>query len=142
MFNVEHRIFAAQPMAATMKWINFWMHCAVCCLVMEILKRLLNNVDGQVIFLTTLMFAIHPIHTEAVSGIVGRADLMCTLFYLLTILVYLRFARVHERGNHLQAFVWLTGLFALTIIATLCKELGVTVLVNTISHRGFSVHTV
>ncbi|KAK7461646.1 hypothetical protein BaRGS_00038595, partial [Batillaria attramentaria] len=38
-----------------------------------------------------LMFAAHPIHTEAVAGIVGRADIMACLFYLLTLLSYMQY---------------------------------------------------
>ena len=34
------------------------------------------------------MFAVHPIHTEAVSGLVGRAEMLCGVFYLLALIVY------------------------------------------------------
>ena len=29
-----------------------------------------------------LLFAVHPVHCEAVAGLVGRADVICTLFFL------------------------------------------------------------
>ena len=34
------------------------------------------------------LFAVHPIHTEAVTGVVGRAELLSSVFFLLTILTY------------------------------------------------------
>lgn len=47
-----------------------------------------RRLKDRVLLLGTLLFAVHPIHTEAVSGIVGRAELMCFVFYLGTIRVY------------------------------------------------------
>lgn len=38
--------------------------------------------------LAASLFATHPIHTEAVSSIVGRADLLACLFFLLSFLCY------------------------------------------------------
>ncbi|XP_033611533.1 protein O-mannosyl-transferase TMTC1 isoform X2 [Cryptotermes secundus] len=35
-----------------------------------------------------ILFAAHPIHTEAVTGIVGRADVLACVFFLLSVLVY------------------------------------------------------
>ena len=36
--------------------------------------------------LTGLCFAVHPVHTEAVAGVVGRADLLSGVFYLTSLL--------------------------------------------------------
>lgn len=38
--------------------------------------------------LTALFFAVHPVHTEAVSGIVGHADLLCCAFFLFALLLW------------------------------------------------------
>jgi len=38
-----------------------------------------------------LLFTVHPIHVEAVVGIVGRAELLSAIFYLLTIMFYTNF---------------------------------------------------
>ena len=34
--------------------------------------------------MAALMFAVHPIHTEAVASVVGRAEVMCCFFFLLS----------------------------------------------------------
>jgi len=39
-------------------------------------------------FLTSLLFAVHPIHTEAVSWVKGRADILMTMFFILSLLFY------------------------------------------------------
>src|SRR5207248_6142186 len=40
-----------------------------------------------------LLFAVHPLHVEAVANVVGRAELMAALFTLLAVYA----ALVHER---------------------------------------------
>lgn len=35
-------------------------------------------------------YSVHPIHTEAVTGVVGRAETLSSIFFLLTILTYIR----------------------------------------------------
>lgn len=39
-------------------------------------------------YVSALLFAIHPIHTEAVTGIVGRAESLCSIFFLTSFLLY------------------------------------------------------
>ena len=39
---------------------------------------------------SSLLFSVHPVHTEAVTGVVGRAELLSSIFFLLAILVYTR----------------------------------------------------
>ncbi|MHC5212669.1 MAG: hypothetical protein ACYTG2_18300 [Planctomycetota bacterium] len=67
-----------------------------------------------------LLFAVHPVHTEAVTGFVGRADTLATLFVVLALLAHRRAAR----GG--------AGARALTLLATagamLCKEQAVALL--------------
>lgn len=41
-------------------------------------------------FLAALIFAVHPIHTEAVAGIVGQAELISAALSLLALLTYIK----------------------------------------------------
>ena len=43
-----------------------------------------------------LLFASHPIHTEAVAGVVGRADIMACLFFLLAFHCYIKYCRLRD----------------------------------------------
>lgn len=76
-------------------------------------------------FLSTLLFAVHPVHVEAVSGVVGRADLLAAITFFLAFLSYHK-SITSERCNNIffLATVILAG------ISMLCKENGVTVLVS------------
>lgn len=50
---------------------------------------------------TGLMFAVHPIHTEAVAGVVGRADLIACNLFLFSFLCYTEHIRLRE-----ETFRW------------------------------------
>lgn len=58
-----------------------------------------------------------------VAGIVGRADLLCCLFYFLSLLTYTE----RRRGRVGGVLAW-TGSMVCCVVAMLCKEQGVTVL--------------
>jgi len=40
---------------------------------------------------TSLLFVVHPVHTEAVAYLSGRADVLMALFFFLAFIFYLRF---------------------------------------------------
>ena len=68
---------------------------------------------------TALLFALHPIHTEAVTYVCGRSTSLMTLFYMAGLLVYVR--STIERRPQLYATV--PVLFALALAV---KETAVT----------------
>lgn len=51
---------------------------------------------------TGLAFASHPIHTEAVAGVVGRADLAACNLFLLSFLLYSEHIRLREERYRKQ----------------------------------------
>lgn len=103
------------------------MHCAICCLLLTTLPKLLHDIDEKIVWLTTAMFAIHPVHTEAICGIVGRADLMCALFYMLSINFHVELSK--PNGNRWRQNLLYVTLFILSALAVMCKEIGITILV-------------
>lgn len=87
----------------------------------------------------SVLFAVHPVHTEAVAGLVGRADVLSTIFFLLSFLTYTRHvtARDTRQGSQgtkgkpqeaLVQWVYLWASLGLAACAMLCKETGITVL--------------
>jgi tetratricopeptide (TPR) repeat protein len=71
---------------------------------------------------TAALFAVHPVHTEAVDGIVGRAELMSACFAFLALLVASRILRDDAPGLARPA---LAG--ALLWLALLSKEQAIVV---------------
>lgn len=43
------------------------------------------------------LFAVYPLQVEAATWIIGRVDLLCTLFYLASVFCFLRFRLVREK---------------------------------------------
>ena len=49
---------------------------------------------------TGLLFGIHPIHVESVAWVSERKDLLCALFYLLSVMAYMKYAaRLSQRAE-------------------------------------------
>ncbi|DAZ99935.1 TPA: hypothetical protein N0F65_008742 [Lagenidium giganteum] len=71
-----------------------------------------------------LLFAVHPVHCDAIASIVGRADLLCTLFSLAAFLQYATAVQDSARTRW-KPFV---SAQALVVAACLSKELGFTTL--------------
>jgi tetratricopeptide (TPR) repeat protein len=73
-------------------------------------------------FLVALLFGLHPVHTEAVTFISGRSDVLCSLFFLASVLCFDRFLRITTKRRN--------TLYLLSLIFFLCslltKEMAVT----------------
>ena len=67
---------------------NILLHSTNAVLVFMLIKKL--SKDKKLAFFTALLFASHPINTEAVSWISGRPELLAFLFSLLSILNFLK----------------------------------------------------
>jgi len=47
---------------------------------------------------TGLLFGIHPVHVESVAWVSERKDLLCALFFLLSVIAYVKYARDQGLG--------------------------------------------
>ncbi|XP_037781150.1 protein O-mannosyl-transferase TMTC1-like [Penaeus monodon] len=84
---MNHAMFGLRPLGFHL--VNVLLHSCVCLLMTRLLLRLLRLPQG-IVLSAGLLFATHPIHTEAVTGLVGRADVLASLFFLTAILTYHR----------------------------------------------------
>ena len=82
----------------------------------------------------TLLFIVHPIHTEAVASVVGRAEILACLFFLLSLMAYLRSVNCTNIFTDVEtihrefSWSWLASSMLLAVLALFSKEQGVTVL--------------
>ncbi|XP_064394194.1 protein O-mannosyl-transferase Tmtc2-like isoform X2 [Halichondria panicea] len=104
--------------------VNTVLHAAVTALYYQLLCRL--RLEWSTVVTASLLFAAHPIHTEAVSNIVGRTELLCALFFLLSFLLYDR--SLPQRRPSTHSWLRLCLSICLAVSSMLCKEQGVTVL--------------
>jgi protein O-mannosyl-transferase len=76
------------PSASAFHAVNIVLHAATTVLLFLIAVELLGS--SVAAFAAASIFAVHPLHTEAVTGIVGRAEILATLFFLMAFLVLRR----------------------------------------------------
>uniref|UniRef100_A0A4W2IHR4 Protein O-mannosyl-transferase TMTC1 n=1 Tax=Bos indicus x Bos taurus TaxID=30522 RepID=A0A4W2IHR4_BOBOX len=109
--------------------VNVILHCLVTLVLMYTCDKTVFRNRGLA-FVTALIFAVHPVHTEAVAGIVGRADVLACLLFLLAFLSYNRSVDQCCVGESFpptaSPFFLLLSLF-LGTCAMLVKETGITV---------------
>lgn len=75
--------------------VNILLHCLATSLVVRLARLLFpSNIP---VAITGLLFAAHPIHTEAVAGVVGRADVAACIFYLMSFQCYMAHVRHRDR---------------------------------------------
>jgi len=66
------------------------------------------------------LFALHPLHVESVAWASERKDVLSTLFWMLTVGSYLRFARIPSVRTYLPVCVFFTlGLMTKPMLVTL-----------------------
>jgi tetratricopeptide (TPR) repeat protein len=108
--------------------VNVLLHALVSVLVTMLSWRILGN--RKVAIVAGLIFAVHPLHTEAVSNVVGRAELLAACWTLLALLIYLPQAPlIEEKAPPVLRAPWHGVLVALCFIAAiLSKETPVTLL--------------
>ncbi|MBN3286265.1 TMTC2 protein, partial [Polyodon spathula] len=133
-FRLNHALGGLEPWGYHL--VNILLHCSVTGLFTRLSRLLLGG--GHWTLMAGLLFASHPVHTEAVAGIVGRADVGAALFFLLSLLCYMRYCSL--RGHSAHCLPWLLGSFACAACSMLWKEQGVTVLAISAVYDVFVFH--
>jgi hypothetical protein len=113
----------AGEVAWTFHATNIALHAAVSALVFLLAEQLFSSAAIAVV--AGVLFAVHPIHTEAVTSIVGRAEVLATFFGLLAILTAVRGEIVRRRGAQVLLRVASAMCF---FFAVLSKESAATLL--------------
>src|SRR5436190_473408 len=113
-FALDHALHGVRPLGYHL--VNVLLHAAVAVLVAAVVRRV--TADATIAFVTALLFATHPVHTEAVTSVVGRAELLAAAFGLgAWLVVDGRISLARDLGAAL-----------LLLLSALAKESGVTFL--------------
>ncbi len=107
-FWLEWHLWGAAPLGYHL--VNLALHVAAGFLIWKILARL--AIPGA--FLAALLFTVHPVNVESIAWISQRKNSLSMVFYLLSILAYLR----AEEGSPRR--YWLLSLAAF-VLAMLSK---------------------
>jgi tetratricopeptide (TPR) repeat protein len=120
LFNYSILGNGGQP--AGYHWINFLLHAGNVLLVYALALRLMRKLWPAVF--VAAVWAVHPVLTESVTNMVGRADLLAGMALLSGFWMYLRSAET--QGG--RRWAWLAGLMAVTTVGVFSKESAVTIL--------------
>ena len=117
--------------------VNITIHIITAFLVylLAYLTVSINNRPGSkkygltlIPFLTALLWLVHPLHIQSVTYIVQRMNALAALFYLLSLVCYIRARLIQRRGDGEKAgvvlFFTLAALSAVLAIAS--KEIAAT----------------
>jgi tetratricopeptide (TPR) repeat protein len=96
---------------------NITYHMATILFVYLITLLLLGN--RLTAFLTALLFAVCPVHTDSVTYIAGRRDILFTLFYLIGVYTFLKYRQTHK-------FLFILLSMTAYLLSIGSKEMGVT----------------
>ena len=77
---------------------NILLHTICSVLVWYFVFYITKN--GLISTLSALVFAVHPVHTETVTYIKNRSDVLCCVFYLLSFMFFTR--SIEKRQNLIQ----------------------------------------
>ncbi|KAG8322155.1 hypothetical protein J6590_028222 [Homalodisca vitripennis] len=90
-YRVNHWISGFQPFGFHL--VNIFLHGLATLLVLVTGRGLL---PGRASSLAAALFAVHPVHVEAVAGLAGRADVLSSVFYLISFLCYQKHVKVRD----------------------------------------------
>jgi hypothetical protein len=84
--------------------LNVVLHAATCVLVFVLLAEL--GLDAWAALAAALLFAVHPIHTESVTAVVNRSEVLAALFGLLFLILHRRRAPAWACAISLLLAMW------------------------------------
>jgi tetratricopeptide (TPR) repeat protein len=97
-------------------WVNSILHAVNALLAYALAIRFLRKLWPA--FFAAALWAVHPVQTEAVTNIVGRADLLAATGLLGGFLAYVR----SRETTGWQRWVWLIGIAAFMAVGVFSKE--------------------
>ena len=114
-FMAEVSIFGLNPGA--MHAVNLALHATAAVLLFCALRRMTGRPWESA--MVAALFGLHPINVESVAWVTERKNVLCAVFWMLTVLAYARYA---ERPR-LDRYLVVLAAFALALLA---KPLAVT----------------
>jgi cytochrome c-type biogenesis protein CcmH/NrfG len=118
-FAIEYQLFGAKPMTGHI--INMLLYGLLIAILFKTLLRSFR-MGPDVVFITTLLFAVHPVHTEVVANIKSRDEILSLMFILLSFRYYFSYTDTAK-----MKYLLFAGL--MTFLALLSKEYAYVLLI-------------
>jgi Tfp pilus assembly protein PilF len=121
MFAIEWQMVPKNPMIH--HFFNVFFYALSCWLLFVVLRKYFSKVDPIIPLIITILYAVHPLHTEVVANIKGRDEIMSFLFLMLTLLtMHQWFAKrnvmslVLALGCYFLAFMSKEGIITMLVV--------------------------
>ena len=111
-FAIQNLLHGDRPWA--FHAVNILLHAWACAMVALVAARLAGSIAA---WISGVLFAVHPVHVEAVAGLVGPPSLRARLRCLARLLIFLKPGRLSKQRMVAIAFCF--------VAAVLCKEQGI-----------------
>ena len=130
---LEHKLYGYNALGFHL--VNLALHLVNTLLLWRLLPRLAARVPPAsstpqsalthraVPWLAAALFAIHPVHAEAVAWLIARKDLLMTLFYLCAVMTWLNFLATPPGMARVGRYALALVLFAASMLS---KSMAVT----------------
>lgn len=113
---LDCQLFGANP--GWIHLVNVFLHIANTLLLFAVLKKMTGSLWPSAF--VAAAFALHPMHIQSVAWISERKDVLSTLFFMLTLLAYCRYAKQRSKGGYFLAMLTFAfGLMTKPMLITL-----------------------
>ncbi len=124
---LEFQCFGLNPVGYHL--VNISLHIFTSLTVFAVIKRLTGQLGLG--FLTAIIFALHPIQTDAVTYISGLRDVLAGFFYLLGFWLFL----IYRRTEKVKFLLMALGAYGLGVLS---KEVAITLVAMFLLYDVFS----
>ncbi len=122
LFGSKEKVKPPDDVAFVRHVLNVVFYIFSIIVLLYFLRNFIFKDTPLVAFITTLIFLIHPIHTEVISNVKSRDEILSFLFVILTFIAALRYRESKEKKNLFYGLLFY-------FLALLSKEYGITLLV-------------
>jgi Flp pilus assembly protein TadD len=102
-FALEKSLFGNSPKVN--HFFNVFFYALLCALLFIFLRKLFKGYLIHAATLITVLFILHPIHTEVVANIKSRDEILCMLFGLLTLNYIFEYIRRNKKHLLIYSFI-------------------------------------
>ena len=120
-FLADYKLWGFEPFGWHLTNIILYAVCSV--ILYYFLLLILKN--GSVSFLSTVLFTVYPIHTEAVAWMKNRSNILCCIFYLLSLIFFVKNTGQTQNKPRISRYRNVLISILCFILALLSKEVAV-----------------
>lgn len=110
MFAIEHELSPDSPFLSHA--INIILYALSAGLLLKVLQLWMPSVNPWFFFFVSLLFVVHPIHTEVVANIKSRDEIVAFLFFLLSSYFFYRNVLRRNKDTWIAAFFFFIALLS------------------------------